>query len=248
MQPSIFQIVRKETSTFFSSPVAFIFFGAFLLVTLFIFFWVETFFARNIADVRPLFDWMPILMIFLVASLTMRMWSEERRSGTLEFLLTQPVTPLRFVLGKFQACLILVAIALLLTLPLPASISLLGNLDWGPVFGAYLATLLLAAAYIAIGLAVSAKSDNQIVSLITSVLICSALYLLGSDILTSLLGNQTGELLKSLGSGSRFESITRGVIDIRDLYYYVSLVGGFICLNVFFLESEGWVLKNKHSK
>ena len=146
MQPSVTKLAQKEIASFFSSPVAFIFFAAFLLVTLFIFFWVETFFARNIADVRPLFEWMPVLMIFLVASLTMRMWSEERRAGTLEFLLTQPVAPLHFVLGKFFACLTLVATALLLTLPLPVTVSLLGDLDWGPVCGAYLATLLLAAA------------------------------------------------------------------------------------------------------
>lgn len=245
MQPSVIQLARKEGAAFFASPVAFIFFGAFSLVTLFIFFWVEKFFARNIADVRPLFDWMPVLLIFLVAALTMRMWSEERRSGTLEFLLTQPVAPLRFVLGKFLACLALVAISLLLTLPLPISVSLLGNLDWGPVFGAYLASLLLASAYIAIGLMVSAKTDNQIVSLIVTVLICSALYLLGSDTLTSLFGNQVSDIFKSLGSGSRFESITRGIIDLRDLYYYASIVGVFICLNVFFLETGRWSRENR---
>ena len=88
---TILRIARKEFATFFSFPIAFIFLGAFLAVTLFVFFWVETFFARNIADVRPLFEWMPLLLIFLVAAVTMRMWAEERRSGTLEFLLTVPV-------------------------------------------------------------------------------------------------------------------------------------------------------------
>ncbi len=246
-QPSVFTIARKETAAFFASPVAFIFFAAFLLVTLFIFFWVETFFARNIADVRPLFEWMPILLIFLVAALTMRMWSEERRAGTLEFLLTHPVSPLRLVLGKFLACLFLVALALLLTLPLPITVSLLGNLDWGPVFGAYLASLLLAAAYIAIGLTVSANTNNQIVSLIVTVLLTSFLYLLGSDSLTSLLGNEAGEFFKLLGSGSRFESITRGVLDLRDLYYYLSIVGIFISLNVLSLEMVRWAHDNSHA-
>ena len=244
MQPNIFNLARKEIAGFFASPVAFIFLAAFLLVTLFIFFWVETFFARNIADIRPLFEWMPILMIFLVAALTMRMWSEERRSGTLEFLLTQPVSPLRFVLGKFVACLVLVGIALLLTLPLPMTISWLGDLDWGPVFGAYLATLLLAAAYIAIGLTVSSRTDSQIVSLIVTVFICGFFFLLGSDKLTSLFNNPVGELFKSLGSGSRFESITRGVLDIRDLYYYLSVIAIFLSLNNYFLESGRWAQDN----
>ncbi len=236
----LFQIARKEFAAFFSSPIAFIFFGAFLAITLFIFFWVETFFARNIADVRPLFAWMPVLLIFLTAAITMRMWSEERRSGTLEFLLTSPVPPWQLVLGKFIACLMLVGVALLLTLPLPVTVAFIGNLDWGPVFGGYLATLFLAAAYIAIGLFVSARSDNQIISLIITSLICGLFYLLGSDALTGLVGNRGAELLQLLGTGSRFESITRGVIDLRDLYYYLSLVGIFLALNVFSLERLRW--------
>jgi len=237
---SLIRIARKEFSGFFSSPIAFIFLGAFLAVTLFVFFWVETFFARNIADVRPLFEWMPLLLIFLVAAITMRMWSEERRAGTLEFLLTAPVKSHQLVLGKFLACLGLVAVALLLTLPLPITVSLIGPLDWGPVFGGYLATLFLAAAYVAIGLFVSARSANQIVSLILTVALCGFFYLLGSDALTGLFGNRVAEFLKLLGSGSRFESITRGVIDLRDLYYYLSLVGVFLTLNVFTLEWLRW--------
>ena len=237
---NMLRIARKEFAGFFFSPIAFIFLGAFLAVTLFVFFWVETFFARNIADVRPLFEWMPLLLIFLVAAVTMRMWSEERRSGTLEFLLSVPVKSYHMVLGKFMACLGLVAVALLLTLPLPVTVSLLGPLDWGPVFGGYLATLFLAAAYAAIGLFISARSANQIVSLILTAVVCGLFYLLGTDALTGLFGNRASEFLKLLGSGSRFDSITRGVIDLRDLYYYLSLVGVFLTLNVFALEWLRW--------
>jgi ABC-2 type transport system permease protein len=234
------RIARKELWGFFASPVAYIFLGAFLAVNLFVFFWVEAFFARNLADTRPLFEWMPVLLIFLVAALTMRLWSEERRAGTLETLLTLPVSPQRLVLGKFLAALSLVAVALALTLPLPVTVSLLGPLDWGPVLGAYLATLLLAAAYIAIGLFVSARTDNPIVSLIGTTLLCGLFFLLGSDALTGLLGHRGGEILKLLGSGSRFESITRGVIDLRDLYFYLSIVGLFLALNVYSLERLRW--------
>ncbi len=237
---NMLRIARKEFAGFFFSPSAFIFLGTFLAVTLFVFFWVETFFARNIADVRPLFEWMPLLLIFPVAAVTMRMWSEERRSGTLEFLLTVPVKSSHMVLGKFMACLGLVAVALLLTLPLPLTVSLLGPLDWGPVFGGYLATLFLAAAYAAIGLFISARSANQIISLILTAVVCGLFYLLGTDALTGLFGNRASEFLKLLGSGSRFDSITRGVIDLRDLYYYLSLVGVFLTLNVFALEWLRW--------
>jgi ABC-2 type transport system permease protein len=236
----IMRIARKEFAGFFASPVAFIFLGAFLLVTLFTFFWIETFFSRNIADVRPLFEWMPVLLIFLAAAITMRMWAEERRAGTLEFLLTTPVPPVYFVLGKFVACLGLVAVALALTLPLPLTVSLMGNLDWGPVIGGYVATLFLAAAYIAIGLFISSRSDSQIVSLILTTAVCGLLYLSGSNALTELFGNRGGEILRLLGSGSRFEAIARGVIDFRDLYYYLSLVGLFLTLNVFMLEWLRW--------
>jgi ABC-2 type transport system permease protein len=237
---NIMRIARKELATFFSSLAAFIFIGVFLAVTLFIFFWVDRFFARNIADVRPLFEWMPVLLIFLVSAMTMRMWSEERRAGTLEFLMTTPVNPVELVLGKFLACFLLVAIALALTLPLPFTVSMIGPLDWGPVIGGYVATLALAAAYISIGLFVSARTDNQVVSLIVSALICGLFYLAGSDALTALFGNAGSEFLRLIGTGSRFDSISRGVIDLRDLYYYLSIFGVFLVLNLYSLESLRW--------
>lgn len=234
------RIARKEITLFFASPIAYLFLASFAAVTLFIFFWGEAFFARNIADVRPMFEWMPVLLIFLASTLTMRLWSEERRSGTLEHVLTQPVPLCYFVMGKFIGCLTLLVIALLITLPLPITVSLIGELDWGPVCAGYLATLLLGSAYLSIGLFVSALSDNQIVSLISATALCGLFYLLGSDTLTDFFGNRAGEWLRLLGAGSRFDSITRGVIDLRDLYYYVSIIAVFLSLNVFVLEKESW--------
>ena len=238
--PHVSRIAAKELTLFFASPVAWLFLGSFAAVTLFVFFWGEAFFARNIADVRPLFEWMPILLIFLGSALTMRMWSEERRTGTLEHVLTQPVPLWCFVVGKFQACVTLLVLALLVTIPLPITVALLGSLDWGPVLAGYLATLLLGAAYISVGLFVSARSDNPIVSLIGAVAVCSLLYLLGSTAITSFVGNVAGEWLRALGSGARFESITRGVIDLRDLVYYLSLIAVFLSLNIYSLERERW--------
>ena len=240
MLRDVLPVARKELVGFFASPAAFLFLGAFLGVTLFVFFWVETFFARNIADVRPLFQWMPVLLIFLVAALTMRSWAEERRAGTLELLLTAPASPTDQVLGKFLGAMSLVAIALALTLPLPITVSFLGPLDWGPVVGGYLAALTLAAAYVAIGLWVSSRTDNQIVSLILTVVIAGVFYLVGSAALTSLFGHRAGELLRGVGAGSRFESITRGVLDLRDLYYYLSITAAFLVLNRLSLERLRW--------
>src|SRR5512141_1687837 len=206
----ILAITRKEVKSYFGSPMALIFIGAFLAVTLFVFFWGETFFTRGVADVRPLFQNMPVLLIFLIAALTMRQWSEEQRSGTMEMLLTLPIT-----------------------------VSNIGNLDWGPVLGGYLAALLLAAAYAAIGLFVSALTDNQIVALIVTALLGGSFYLIGSSTLTDLAGG-AADVLRAIGTGSRFDSIERGVIDLRDLIYYLSLSGLFLMLNTVALERKRW--------
>lgn len=240
MDKDTFRIARKELAGLFSSPTAPLFIGAFLGVTLFTFFWVETFFSRNIADVRPLFEWMPILLIFLMSAVTMRMWSEERRMGTLEYLMTMPVKTSRLVLGKFLACWGLAVTALALTLFLPLSVAFLGPLDWGPVIGGYAAAIVLAAAYASIGLYVSSKTDSQIVSLLLSTLAGAAFYVVGSDLLTAFVGNKGSELLKLFGTGARFSSITRGVLDIRDIYYYASLTAVFLALNVYSLETLRW--------
>ncbi|HWG77181.1 MAG TPA: Gldg family protein [Steroidobacteraceae bacterium] len=240
MLRKITRIAAKELTGFFASPAAVLFLAAFLGVTLFVFFWAAAFFERNLADVRPLFQWMPVLLIFLVATLTMRTWAEERRSGTLELLLTSPTTPTEQVLGKFLGVLVLVLIALALTLPLPISVSFLGPLDWGPVIGGYAAAICLAAAYVSIGLWISSRTDNQIVSLILTVVIAGAFYLIGSDTLTNLVGYRAAEWLHDLGAGSRFASITRGVLDLRDLYYYFSITATFLVLNRLSLERLRW--------
>lgn len=235
---NITTIARKELRAYFLSPIALIFVGTFLFVTLFAFFWVEQFFARNIADVRPLFSWLPVLLIFLCSALTMRLWSEEQKVGTLEVLQTLPVKTTELVLGKFVAALGLVGVALVLTFGVPITVSMLGDLDWGPVVGGYLAALLLAGAYLSVGLWVSALTENQIIALIGSVIICGALYLLGSDVLAQAVGNRGGEILADLGTGSRFESIRRGVVDLRDLVYYAGLVSTFLALNVLTLRAK----------
>lgn len=239
MRP-IFAIARKELHSYFGSPTALIFLGIFLIVTCFTFFWSAGFFARGLADIRPLFRWMPLLLIFLVAALTMRQWSEEQRTGTLELLATLPITRSQAVFGKFLAVMALVSLALLLTLPIPIVVSLLGPLDWGPVMGGYLASLLLAAAYTAIGLFLSALTDNQIVALLLTAVVGGLVYLAGAPSIVDFAGAGWQDLLRGVGTGSRFESIERGVLDLRDLVYYGTLTALFLLLTLFTLDRKRW--------
>ena len=232
-------VARKEMSGYFGSPLAFIFIGVFLSALLFLFFWRERFFARGIADVRPLFRSMPLLLIFLVAALTMRQWSEEQSSGTLETLLTLPVPSYQLVLGKFLAVTGLVGLALALTLPIPITVAFMGDLDWGPVVGGYAAALLLTCAYAAIGLFLSSRTDNPFVALIMTAIVGGLFYLIGARAVANFAGD-AGDLFRALGAGSRFESIERGVLDLRDLLYYLSIAAGFLILNAVSLDAKRW--------
>ena len=237
---SIFSVARKELRATFLSPVALIFLGSFLLVALFCFFWVESFFTRNLADVRPLFRWLPLLLVFLVSALGMRLWSEERKMGTLEVLFTLPVSVPQLVLGKFLSGMALILVALGLTLGVPITVEMLGDLDWGPVLGGYLAALLLASAYLAVALWLSSLTDNPVVALILSVLACGTLFVLGSPWFAGLFSGATADLLRALGTSSRFDSIERGVVDLRDLAYYLSVCALFLALNVLSLQALRW--------
>lgn len=240
MWTNIWSVTKKELRDYFSSSAALLFLGIFLIAVYIVFFWVEAFFARNLADVRPLFDWIPILFIFLISALTMHSWSEERRMGTIELVLTSAVSPWAYLIGKFLAVLTLIAVALVLTVSLPITASVLGELDWGPVFGGYIAAIFLAAAYSAIGLWASSQTENQIVSLIVSIVVAGVLYALGSTTVTNLFTNEMGEWLHAFGAGSRFESITRGILDLRDIFYYLTIVVLFLLLTRKKLESLRW--------
>jgi len=227
----ILTVIKKELRGYFNSAVAVIFLAVFLAFALITFFWAEKFFARGLADLRPLFEWMPILLIILVSALAMRMWSDERRAGTLEVLLTLPVPRWQLVVGKFLAALALIGVALVLTFGLPITIARMGNLDLGPVLGGYVAALLLSAAYLAIGMCVSAATDNQIVAFVGTASLCGLAWAIGK------LGNPVAQFL---ATGVRFESVARGVLDLRDLAYYGGIVVTGIALNVVLLQRLTW--------
>ena len=233
-------VALRELRAYFNSPIAYVFLLVFAGAALFTFFNLGGFFARGQADLRPLFDTIPLLTLLLVPALTMRLWAEETKQGTFELLMTLPARELELVSGKFVASWLLLTIALALTLPLAITVAMLGNLDWGPVIGGYAGALLLGAAYLAVGQFVSALTENQILAFILALVVCIALYGLGTESFYGLFSDSTATLLRAVGTGSRFESIARGVIDLRDLVYYASLTVFFLALSVGALRARRW--------
>lgn len=179
-------------------------------------------------------------MILLVPALTMRLWAEEQKQGTLEVLLTLPVRDHELVAGKFLASWILLGCALGLTLALPVSAAILGRLDWGPVVGGYLGAVLLGGAYLAAGQFLSASTENQILAFILALVVCLALYGVGTEAFAGLFSDRLAGVLRALGTGSRFQSIARGVIDLRDLVYYASLTLFFLAACVLAVRARRW--------
>jgi len=232
-------VARKEFRTYFESPIAYIFITAFLLLVNFLYLW--TFFVTGQADMRPFFGFMPFVFLFLVPSITMRLWAEERKMGTLEVLLTLPVQEKEVVLGKFIASFLFLLVMLALTFNIPLLVGVLGDPDWGTIICGYLGCLLMGASYLAIGLFASAISDNQIVAFILAIAICTAMLIVGEWFFLILVPDVFVPFFNFLGLGTHFESMGRGVIDTRDLLYYISVIGVFLYLNVNTVENRTWV-------
>ncbi|MFY0605000.1 MAG: gliding motility-associated ABC transporter permease subunit GldF [Flavobacteriaceae bacterium] len=231
----MFPILRKEINSFFSSPVAYLVIGVFLLVNgLLLWVFKDDFNILNagFADLNNFFFLAPWVFLFLIPAITMKSFADEFNSGTIELLKTRPITDWQIVIGKFGACLLLVIIALIPTLTYVYSVYSLGNpignIDFGSTIGSYLGLLLLAATYTAIGLFTSTLSKNQIVAFILGVFITFFLFY-GFDTLANSFTND-GYIIKLLGINEHFKSISRGVIDTRDLIYFLSVILFFLFL------------------
>jgi ABC-2 type transport system permease protein len=225
-------IFKKEFRTYFVSPIAYIVISIFLIVTGWFFF--STFFLFNQANLRNFFSLLPVVFAFVVPAVTMRLFSEELNVGSYEILLTMPVTYREVVLGKFLASVAFVTAMLLPTLAYPATITFLGDLDWGPVAGGYVGAILLGASFSAIGLFASSLTRNQIVAFIVGVAICFALVLI--DKILFFLPSSLVGVLEYLGADYHFENISKGILDSRDIVYFLSLI--FISLYATHLAME----------
>ena len=213
-------IFKKEFKDYFISPIAYIVIAIFLFAIGVLFF--VDFFAYGQVDLRRFFERLPWMFALVVPAITMRLFSEELNVGSYEILLTLPVTFRDIILGKFMAGVAFVAAILIPTFSYPLCISFMGDLDWGVVIGSYLGAILLGAAYVAIGLFTSSLTRNQIISLILSMLICMALFVVGR--LLFFIPESILPVVSYLSSGIHFDNIARGILDTRDLLYFFSII------------------------
>ena len=237
-------ITKRELAGYFASPVAYVFIVIFLLLCGFFTFMAGGFFERDEASLVSFFMWLPWFYAFLVPAVGMRLWSEERRQGTIELLLTMPITAWQAIVGKFLASWLFLALAQTLTFPVWITVNYLGHPDNGVIVCAYLGSLLMAGAYLAIACMTSSLTRNQVVSFILSVVICLFLILAGWPPVTRLLDSLDHAWLTNLAAAlsvmTHFDAFQRGVVDFRDLVFFVSLIG-------FALFTTGVILRSHRS-
>lgn len=240
-------VFKKEINSFFSSLIGYIVIAVFLILTglLLFFFRNSSLLEQNIASLDKLFDLAPQIFLFLIPAITMRTFAEEQQTGTIEFLTTKPLTDLQIILGKYWACLLLVAFALLPTLIYYATVHQLGspkgNLDSGAIAGSYIGLLMLGAVFISIGIFASSLTNNQIVSFLLAAFLCFIVHW-GFDFVSELpvfIGNGD-DIVQMLGMDYHYRSISRGIVDLADIVYYVSVISLFLLLTNVVLEKRKW--------
>ncbi|OPZ27850.1 MAG: ABC-2 family transporter protein [Lentisphaerae bacterium ADurb.BinA184] len=239
---SIYAVAKRELVSYFDSPVAYVFIIIFLALNGFFTFMVSDFFARGQADLRPMFFWHPWLYLILVPAVGMRLWAEERRSGSMELLLTLPITAWQAIVAKFLAAWLFLALALALTFPMVITVCVLGDPDGGAIVSGYVGSLLLAGVYLAVSMAMSSLTRSQVVSFVCSVVVCLLLVLAGWPPVTGMFEKWAGRwLVDGVAAFSvmpHFEDMQRGVIDSRDVIYCASVI-------VFFLFFTAVVIRNR---
>ena len=224
----VWAIAKRELGSYFTSPVAYVFLVIFLLLTGFFTFTAGSFFERGEASLAAFFGWHPWVYLVLVPAVGMRLWAEERRSGTLELLLTMPVTAWQAIVAKFLASWIFLAVALALTFPAIVTVNVLGDPDTGVILAGYLGSLLVAGAYLAVSCMTSAMTRNQVVAFILAVVVCLFLILAGFNPVTDLLVRWASpavvDTVAAFSVIAHFDGFQRGVIDTRDLFYFASVI------------------------
>ena len=232
-------LFRRELQSYFATPVAYVFVVIFLMLVSAFAFFLGGFYERGQADLQAFFDFHPWLYLVLVPAIGMRLWAEERKSGTIELLMTLPVTPLQAVLGKFLAAWAFAGIALALTFPMWISVNYLGDPDNGVILAAYIGSLLMAGGFMAISSCLSAFTRNQVIAFIVSAVVCLGFLLAGYPMVLNIFSGWAPQLLidgiASLSFYTHFNAISRGVIDLRDLIYFALVIATFLYANTIVL-------------
>jgi ABC-2 type transport system permease protein len=235
-----FAIFRRELRGYFATPLAYVFIVIFLVLAGVLTFFVGNFFERGQADLQPFFTFHPWLYLVLIPALSMRLWAEERRSGTIELFLTLPIRLSEAVIGKFLAAWCFAGIALLLTFPFWITVNVLGDPDNGVILAGYLASWLMAGAVLAIGAAVSAMTKNQVIAFVVTAAIVFVLAVAGTPVVLGLLqGWASSGVIRAVAGVSlfaHFAAITRGVLDLRDLVYFASIIVAFLAANAVLID------------
>ncbi len=240
--PGLGPVFRRELAGYFATPVAYVFIVIFLILTGVFTFQLGNFFERNQSDLRPFFDFHPWLYLFLIPAVSMRLWAEERKSGTIELLMTLPVSRAAAVFGKFLAAWAFCGVALLLTFPVWITVNYLGEPDNGAIFMGYIGSLLMAGGFLAIGACVSASTKSQVIAFIVSVVLCFGFLLAGfapvTDFISGWAPQAVVETVSSFSFLTRFDSISKGVLDLRDVVFFVSLIAVCLVTNSAILEAK----------
>ena len=231
---NVLAIFRREFSAAFDGPLAYIAVTVFLVLVAGFSLFFQDLLAAGVASLRPVFFWTAVFYLLLIPAVTMRLFAKERRTGTLELLVTLPVTETEVVLGKYLAALAMMAVALLLTVPYPLTLSSLGDLDWGATAGGYLGLFLLGAAFTAIGTATSAYTSNQITAFLAALLLGTVPFATGFAL--DRVPASALPLVQYLSFDYHFNNLARGVIDTRSLVFYASVVAVFLQIAVYGLE------------
>lgn len=235
-------IIKREMISYFESPVAYVFTIVFLMLVSFLTFFVSSFYEAGQADLRAFFFWHPWMFLILVPASAMRLWSEERRSGTMEILLTLPITMPQAMLGKFIAAWLFLGLAILLTFPIVLTTAWLGQPDVGVIIGGYMGSFMLAGAYLSVGVLTSALTRNQVISFVLSLVICLFLLMAGWPPVTGMLVHWAPDWLvrvvAAFGFMPHYEAFQKGVLDIRDFAYYFSVIGFMLCAANLALENR----------
>jgi ABC-2 type transport system permease protein len=224
-------VMRRELASYFATPVAYVFIVIFLLLAGIFTFYMGKFYESGQADLTPFFTFHPWLYLFLIPAVSMRLWAEERKSGSIELLMTQPITLWEAVLGKFLAAWLFAGLALALTFPIWITVAYLGEPDNGAIFAAYIGSFLMAGGFLAIGSCMSALTRNQVIAFILAVVACFAFLLAGFPMVLDAFKWAPQPLINAVASLSfltHFESISKGVIDVRDLLYFAMLIAFFL--------------------